>query len=74
MLHHHNLAGHRRMAPKNCRLWVMKSTPSLFIGVCGVLVNSRLFSHTSGFLSKKSCRLSGKSMTRSSMWVMLLLP
>merc|ERR1719400_2819276 len=51
MLHHHNLAGHRRMAPKNCyqrvlskvtccltcRLWVMKSTPSLFIGVCGVL-------------------------------------
>ena len=29
-----------------CRLWVMKRTPSLFIGVCGVLVNSRLFSHT----------------------------
>ena len=29
-----------------CRLCVMKRTPSLFIGVCGVFVNSRLFSHT----------------------------
>ena len=101
VLHHHDLAGHRRVAPQHrhlaasinflsqkagvgrgvqqpwflwskcqwkaiylterslsasltrgfslrslvaCLRWVMKSTPSLFIGVCGVFVNSRLFS------------------------------